>query len=405
MAIGMPTISGLLAEYEAGLDSAVADAVCEGAARVPVFAARLAAAGIDPAEVRGCASLAAVPVLTKDEMIQAQRDRPPFGGWVATGTCLRRVFASPGPLYEPQLSGTDPWRWAQALRAAGFGADDVVLNCFSHHLSPAGAMFEEGVLALGATAVPAGVGNLELQAQTAATVRATGYTGLPSYLKALVEKTSEASLPWSVRRAVVTAEPLPDSLREWLTGHVPVVRMAYGTAETGLLGYETAPNSGLKVPDGVLVQVCDLGTGLPRNDDGVGQVVVTLLRPDYPLTRFGTGDLSAWQVGADGDLRLAGVLGRVGEAVKVRGMFLHPRQAAEALDGVDGLTGYRFVVGRHEHVDTLRCEIATTASTDPGTVATLVRDRVRGRLRLSADVVPVADLPNGPPIVDERDWS
>jgi phenylacetate-CoA ligase len=405
MATGMPTVSGLLAEYLAGLDSAVADAVREGAARVPAFAARLAAARVDPTEVRRCTDLAAVPVLTKDEMIQAQRGRPPFGGWVASDAPLRRVFASPGPLYEPQLSGTDPWRWSEALRAAGFDAHDVVLNCFSHHLSPAGAMFEEGVFALGAAAVPAGVGNLELQVQTAQAVRATGYTGLPSYLKALVEKTSEAGLPWSIRRAVVTAEPLPDSLRDWLTGHVPVVRMAYGTAETGLLGYETAPHSGLKVPGGVLVQVCDLDTGLPRDDDGVGQVVVTLLRPDYPLTRFGTGDLSAWRVGPDGDLRLAGVLGRTGEAVKVRGMFLHPRQAAGALDGVAGLAGYRFVVGRHEHVDTLRCEIATTAGTDPSKVATLVRDRVRGRLRLSADVVPVTDVPEGPSIVDERDWS
>ncbi|HEX6074021.1 MAG TPA: AMP-binding protein [Micromonosporaceae bacterium] len=401
----MPTVSGLLAEYTAGLDSAVAAAVREGAARVPAFAARLAAAGVDPAVVRGCADLSAVPVLTKDAMIQAQQDQPPFGGWVASDASLRRVFASPGPLYEPQLSGTDPWRWAEALRAAGFRPHDVVLNCFSHHLSPAGAMFEEGVFALGASVVPAGVGNLELQAQTAAAVCATGYTGLPSYLKALVEKVREAGLPWSVRRAIVTAEPLPDSLRDWLTGHVPVVRMAYGTAETGLLGYETAPHSGLKVPGGLLVQVCDLDTGLPRDDDRVGQVVVTLLRPDYPLARFGTGDLSAWQIGPDGDLRLAGVLGRVGEAVKVRGMFLHPRQAAEALDGLAGLAGYRFVVGRTEHVDTLRCEIVAAAGTDFGKVAALVRDRVRSRLRLAADVVAVTALPEGPSIRDEREWA
>jgi phenylacetate-CoA ligase len=405
MATGTPTLSSLLAEYSAGLDSAVANAVREGAAQAPAFAARLAAAGVDPAAVRGCADLSAVPVLTKDDMIQAQRDRPPFGGWVATDAPLRRVFASPGPLYEPQRTGADPWRWAEALRAAGFGADDVVLNCFSHHLSPAGAMFEEGIFALGGSAVPAGVGNLEVQAHAAAAVTATGYTGLPSYLKALVEKVREAGLPWSVRRAIVTAEPLPDSLRDWLTGHVPVVRMAYGTAEAGLLGYETSPHSGLKLPGGVLVQVCELDSGFPRNDDGVGQVVVTLLRPEYPLTRFGTGDLSAWRTGPDGDLRLAGVLGRVGDAVKVRGMFLHPRQAAEALDGVPGLVGYRFVVNRHHHVDTLRCEIATVTGVDSDRVATVVRDRVRSRLRLSADVVSVTALQEGPSIVDERDWT
>lgn len=405
MATSMAKLSSLLSEYSAGLDAGVAAAVRDGAARVPAFAARLDAAGVDPASVQGCADLAGVPVLTKDDMIQAQRERPPFGGWVAADAAVRRVFCSPGPLYEPQLSGPDPWRWSEALRAAGFGTRDLVLNCFSHHLSPAGAMFEEGVFAVGGSVVPAGVGNLDLQAQTAAAVAATGYTGLPSYLKALVEKAHQAGLPWRVRRAVVTAEPLPDSLRDWLTGYVPVVRMAYGTAETGLLGYETAPHSGLKVPAGVLVQVCDLDSGSPREDDGVGQVVVTLLRPDYPLTRFGTGDLSAWRVGPDGDLRLADVLGRIGEAVKVRGMFLHPRQAAEALDTLEGLAGYRFTVGRSQHVDTLRCEIVPAAGADSGELAAQVRDRVRARLRLAAVVVPVASLPEGSSIVDERDWT
>jgi phenylacetate-CoA ligase len=405
LATGTPTLSRLVAAYSAGLDSAISTAVREGAARAPALAAQLAAADVDPALVRGCADLSAIPVLTKDDMVRTQHAQPPFGGWVASDARLRRVFASPGPLYEPQLTDSDPWRWAEALRAAGFSADDVVLNCFSHHLSPAGAMFEEGVFALGGSVIPAGVGNLDVQVQTASAVSATGYTGLPSYLKALIEKAREAGLSWSVRRAIVTAEPLPDSLRDWLAGHVPVVRMAYGTAEAGLLGYETAPHSGLKLPDGVLVQVCDLDSGLPRDDDGVGQVVVTLPRPDHPLTRFGTGDLSAWRVGSDGDLRLAGVLGRIGEAVKVRGMFLHPRQAAEAMDGVSGLAGYRFVIGRSQHVDTLRCEIATVADVDSDKILTLVRDRVRSRLRLAADVVSVTALPEGPSIVDERDWS
>ncbi|MGH3714759.1 MAG: phenylacetate--CoA ligase family protein [Micromonosporaceae bacterium] len=398
-------LSDLVASYVAGLDAAVATTVADGARRVPVFAERLSAAGVDPAAVRGCADLDCVPVFTKDDMVVAQREAPPYGGWVAADAPLRRVFCSPGPLYEPQLAGLDPWRWGEALRAAGFGPDDILLNCFSYHLSPAGSMFEEAAAALGVTTVPAGVGNLELQVQTAAAVGATGFTGLPSYLNALVTAAADAGLRWTVRRALVTAEPLPDSLRAALTEHVPVVRMAYGTAEAGLLGYETAPHSGLALPEGVLIQVCDLDSGLPRDDEQPGQVVVTLLRPEYPLTRFGTGDLSAWRVGPDGDLRLAGVLGRVGEAVKVRGMFLHPRQAADALGPVDGLAGYRFVVRRTDHVDTLRCEIVPASGADPDSLATAVRDQVRARLRLTAEVVPVGALPDGPSLVDERDWS
>jgi phenylacetate-CoA ligase len=279
-----------------------------------------------------------------------------------------------------------------------------VLNCFSYHVSPAGAMLEEGCLAVGATVVPAGVGNQDLQVQVAAEVGVTAYVGLPSYLKALVEKASERAVPWTIRRALVTAEPLPDSLRSWLEVHVPVVLQAYATAEAGLLGYETAPRSGLQVPDDVLVEICDLDSGAPRLDDGIGQVVVTLFDPQLPVVRFGTGDLSAWIVGPGGDLRLAGVLGRFGEAVKVRGLFLHPRQATAALAQIAGISRHRFVVGRAEHQDALRCELVAAGGVDPTQLAAAVRDQIRAQLRLAAEVVCVTELPEGPAIVDQRDW-
>jgi phenylacetate-CoA ligase len=397
-------LSDLIAADARLRDDAVARMVPAAAARVPAFAARLAEAGVEPSAVRGVADLARLPVLAKDALLASQRAALPFGGAVAPDAVVRKVFCSPGPLYEPQLAGPDPWRWAAALAAAGIGPGDRVLNCFSYHLSPAGAMLEEGCLALGATVIPAGVGNQDLQVQVAAEVGATAYVGLPSYLKALVERAAERGLPWTIRRASVTAEPLPDSLRGWLEAHVPVVLMSYGTAEAGLLGFETAARSGLKVPADVLVEVCDLDSGAPRADDGVGQVVVTLLRAEQPLVRFGTGDLSAWIAGADGTLRLAGVLGRMGEAVKVRGLFLHPRQAAAALAGVPGLTRYRFVVGRVEHQDTLRCEVVVAPGADEAALTAALRERIRGWLRLGADVVAVAELPEGPTIVDGRDW-
>jgi phenylacetate-CoA ligase len=390
-----------ISQYVRGLDAAVAAMVSEAAARVPAFAERLAAADIG--EVRTVADLDRLPVLGKDELIEAQQADPPFGGAVAPNSRLRKVFASPGPLFEPQLAGRDPWRWGEALQAAGFGPHDVVLNCFSYHLSPAGAMFEEGALGLGATVIPAGVGNQELQVQAAVRVGASAYTGLPSYLKVLIETAAALGEPLAIRRALVTAEPLPDSLRNWLSSYVDTVHQAYGTAETGLLGYETAPNSGLSLPSGVLVQICDLATGAPLLDDSVGQVVVTLLRPEQPLVRFGTGDLSAWRLGADSSLRLAGVLGRIGEAVKVRGMFLHPRQAAQTLATEPGIAAYRFVIDRVEHRDTLRCELVPAPGADAG-LAARVREKIRSRLRLSADVVCVPALDDGPVLDDRRIW-
>jgi len=397
-------LSDLVATYVEGLDAAVAETVRRAAQRVPAFAARLAGVGIDPLQLRGAADLDALPVLGKDELLAAQRAAPPFGGAVASDAALRKIFCSPGPLYEPQLAGPDPWRWSESLRAVGIGPGDRVLNCLSYHLSPAGAMFEEGCLAVGAIVIPAGIGNQDLQVQVAAEVGATAYVGLPSYLKALVEKAAERGLPWAIRRALVTAEPLPDSLRAWLEPHVPVVLTAYGTAEAGLIGYETAPRSGMMLPGGILVQICDLDSGVARTDDGVGQVVVTLFAPELPLIRLGTGDLSAWRAGADGTLRLAGVLGRLGEAVKVRGLFLHPRQAAAALEGIAGLAGYRFVIGRVSHRDTLRCEVVASPGVAAEALAESVRGRIRASLRFAADVVCVPSLPEGPALVDERDW-
>ena len=311
-------------------------------------------------------------MLGKDDVLAAQLADPPFGGQLAPGARVRRGFQSPGPLYEPQLDGSDPWRWGPALRAAGFTGEDLVLNCFGYHLSPAGAMFEEGSLALGARVLPGGIGNQDLQARAVADLGVTAYTGLPSYLKTIVERFDEAGLArdrWQLSKAVVTAEPLPDSLRALLRERVATVLMAYGTAEAGLIGYETEPGGGLVPAPGVLVQVCDLDTGAPLAE-GEGQVVVTLLRADYPLLRFGTGDLSAWILGPDGMPRLAGVLGRSGAAVKVRGMFLHPRQASAVLAAVPDVAGWRFLVDRVDHRDVLSCEIVVREGADPGSVVT-----------------------------------
>ena len=402
------SVAASVASYAESMDVAVARVVQASAATVPAFAARLAAAGLGADSIRGVADLAALPVLTKDDVLAQQHDEPPFGGLLAPGAQVNRVFQSPGPLYEPQLSGADPWRWGQALSSMGFGVDDTVLNCFGYHLSPAGAMFEEGCLAIGARVLPGGIGTQDLQARAIADLGVTAYTGLPSYLKALVERFDELGLGrdrWRLTRALVTAEPLPDSLRALLEERVPIVRMAYGTAETGLLAYEREPGAGLVLADGVLVEVCDLDSGAPITQ-GEGQVVITLLRPEYPLVRFGTGDVSAWIEGPDGAPRLAGVLGRVGQAVKVRGMFLHPRQAQAAIAGVEGVAAWQFVVDRRDHLDQLRCEVVLADGADRDGVLDVVRGRIRSGLRFASDVVTVPALPaDASVITDVRDWS
>ena len=404
-----PALATAVSAYAAGLAPAVADAVRQAASAVPAFAARVQDAGLSVDDLVGPGSdvasgIARLPVMTKDDVLALQRERPPFGGMVAPGTRVVRVFQSPGPLYEPQLDGADPWRWAPALEAVGIGAGDIVLNCFGYHLSPAGAMFEEGCLAAGATVVPGGIGNQDLQAHAIADLGVTAYVGLPSYLKALVDRYDELGLPaerWQLGKALVTAEPLPDSLRADLQQRVPTVLMSYGTAEVGLIGYETTAGGGLVPAPGVHIEVCDLDGGAPvASGEGEGQVVVTLMRPDYPLIRFGTGDLSAWMTGPDGDPRLAGVLGRVGEATKVKGMFLHPRQAAAVMAGVPGVEAWRFVVDRVDHRDQLSCEVvladggggASGGGGDADEVVEAVRSAVRSGLRFAAEVKVVDAL-------------
>ena len=393
--------------YAAGLADRVAAAVAAGRALVPTLAERLAANGLTTDEsLRD--GLATLPILSKDDVLALQQADPPFGGALSPSAHVRRVFQSPGPIYEPQLDGADPWRWGPSLQAAGMGDEDLVLNCFGYHLSPAGAMFEEAALALGARVLPGGIGNQDLQARAVADLGVTAYTGLPSYLKAILDRYDELGLPrerWRLHRALVTAEPLPDSLRALLLERVPTVLMAYGTAETGLIGCETEPGGGLVPAPGVLVQICDLDTGTPITE-GEGQVVVTLLRPDYPMVRFGTGDLSAWRLGPDGSPRLVGVLGRSGAAVKVRGMFLHPRQAAAVLAGVADVQQWRFVIDRVDHRDELGCEVVVRPGVDAAAVVADVTERVRSGLRFSCAVSAVESLPDdGAPITDRRDWA
>jgi phenylacetate-CoA ligase len=316
------------------------------------------------------------------------------------------VFQSPGPLYEPEGEATDYWRAARALHAAGFRAGDLVHNSFSYHLTPAGSMMEGGALAIGCTVFPGGVGNTELQLQAMRELRPHGYVGTPSFLKILVDKAVEAggSLG-SVRRALVSGEAFPPSLRDWLRGHGIEGYQCYATADLGLIAYETEAREGLVLDEGVIVEIVRPGTGDPVPEGEVGELVVTTLNPDYPLVRFGTGDLSAVLPGrcptGRTNTRIKGWMGRADQTAKVRGMFVHPSQVAEVVKRFPEIARARLVVSGEMASDrmTLRVEVAGA----PEGLATRIADAIRDLTKLRGEVelcVP-GSLPNDGRVIED----
>ena len=295
--------------------------------------------GIDAAQVTSREALARLPVTRKHELLarqQAQRPQDPFGGFSALvrGPAMPHIFASPGPIYEPDGATRDYWRCGRALFAAGFRSGDLVHNAFSYHMTPGAFIMESGAHAIGCTVFPAGVGQTEQQLQAIAELRPVAYTGTPSFLRILVEKAQEAGVDISsLRKGLVGGEAFPPSLRDWFAERGLAVYQSYATADLGLIAYETSAREGLVVDEGVLIEIVRPGTGDPVADGEVGEVVVTTLNPAYPLVRFGTGDLSAILPGADPtgrtNLRIKGWLGRADQTTKVRGMFVHPGQVAE----------------------------------------------------------------------------
>jgi phenylacetate-CoA ligase len=392
----------------------IAQHITHLAQHAPGFAARLQAAGLQVEQVRRVEDLNALPVFRKDDLVALQAADPPFGGLLACPPGeLKRVFQSPGPIYDPESRTSDYWRWVPALLASGFQPGELVMNAFGYHLTPAGAMFEEGLWAVGCTVIPGGVGNQEQQVRVLHDLHVTGYTGLPSYLKALIDKAAELGLQLYVNKAFFTAEPLPPSLRAYLNEHgVTTARQGYGTAECGNLGYECAEQNGWHVPEDALVQVCDLTTGLPQPPGESGEIVVTVFTSDYALVRFGTGDLSAVDTSpcpcGRTTPRLMGWQGRIGDAVKVRGMFLHPRQLANLMQRFPQVKRWQAVVTRQEHKDFLELHLVLVEGEAVGEdftdqVSAAAREATKFHLTVSL-VYPDALPAGSPPISDLRTW-
>lgn len=400
--------------FYAGFDDRVRDIVAYGYDRSPALRSRMDDAGLAPADITSVAELARLPVLRKASLPAIQRAGPGLGGMLAVPPGeLRRFFVSPGPIYDPDPHAPDPWRFGPAYRAAGFGPGDIVINCFGYHLTPAGALFEEGVRAAGCTVIPAGTGGHAQQIEAIVALGVTGYTGLPSYLKSLLEKARELGhdpRAWPLKKAWVAAEPLPPSLRALFRDEYGVeVYQGYGTAECGNLGYEGPERAGWRLPGDALVQVCDINSGEPLPPGQTGEVVVTLFRRDYVLVRFAVGDLSALvDQPLTGDIpvpRLVGWLGRSGDSVKVRGIFVHPRHADQAVRAVDGVGAYQIVIARSAHRDELICRVVPAPGADPGAVVEGVAAALQDALKLRCHVELAAALPEGAKtFVDERTW-
>jgi phenylacetate-CoA ligase len=316
------------------------------------------------------------------------------------------VYQSPGPIYEPGGHAADYWRFGRALHAAGFRVGDLVHNSFSYHLTPAGSMIETGAHAIGCTVFPGGVGNTELQLQAMAELRPQGYVGTPSFLRIALEKAAEAGIPLpSLAKASVGGEAFPPALRDWLAARGVQAFQFYGTADLGLVAYETAAREGLVIDEGVVVEIVRPGTGEPVPDGEVGEVVVTTLNPDYPLIRFGTGDLSAVLSGpcptGRTNLRIKGWMGRADQTAKVRGMFVQPAQVAEVTRRHPGLGRVRLVIAGEMAND--RMTLQVEAAGDTTGLAERIAQSLRDVTKLRAEVTlcPPGSLPNDGKVIDD----
>ncbi|MBV7485547.1 phenylacetate--CoA ligase family protein [Bordetella sp. BOR01] len=373
--------------------------------------------GIDPRGVATRQALASVPVLRKHELLERQqRSRAgtgpagpakAFGGFSTIGWGQAvRVFASPGPIYEPESARADYWRFARALYAAGFRSGELAYNCFSYHFTPAGSMMETAAHAVGCTVFPGGTGQTEQQVRAIADLAPSGYTGTPSFLKIILEKADELGvrLP-SLRRALVSGEAFPPSLRDWLAARGIDGYQAYGSADLGMIAFETEAREGLVVGEDIILEIVRPGTGTPLPDGEVGEVVVTTLNPDYPLVRFGTGDLSAILPGASPcgrtNIRIKGWMGRADQTTKVRGMFVHPSQVAEVLARHPDIGRARLVVSGQMGSDRMVLQVEAQGQSDE--LAERIAESVRDITKLRADVqwVDAGSLPNDGKVIDD----
>ena len=378
--------------------------------QAPGVRRRLEAAGLRPGDIRTPEDLDRLPVMKKAAMPDLQRADPPFGGFsTVPPRHLHWVFVSPGPIYEPfDRREVSPWRTEVSGFAGGFRPGDVVVNTFLYHLTPAAHLIDRGLARLGCTVVPTGPGNLDTQVKTIVDLRATGYVGTPSFLMTILKHAAERGLRLPLEIAHVGAEALPESLRRTLEEqHGILTRQSFGTADLGIVAYECREAAGMHLTEDAIFQICDPETGAPLPSGQVGEIVCTVNHRAYPMIRFGTGDLS---VLTDAPCpcgrtspRMLGWRGRADEVTKVRGMFIHPRQADEVLARFPAVARGQVVVTREEHQDALTLTVELAAGADAAAAAGMV-EAIRDVMKLRGEVrvVPPGTIPEGARKIDDR---
>jgi phenylacetate-CoA ligase len=397
---------------EAALMAALPVQVAHAQTHAPAFARILK--GVDASGVLDRAALARLPVTRKSELQALQQaDRAQggsvFGGFSALGfgVDMPRVFASPGPIYEPEGAARDYWRMARAIYATGFRAGDLIHNSFSYHFVPAGSMMESGAHAMGCTVFPGGTGQTEQQVHAMQELQPAGYIGTPSFLKIIVEKARElgVALP-SVKKAMFGGEAFPPSLRDWFAQQGIDGYQCYATADLGLIAYETPARQGLVLDEGVIVEIVRPGTGDPVAEGEVGEVVVTTLNPSYPLIRFGTGDLSAVLPGpcptGRTNTRIQGWLGRADQTTKIRGMFVHPKQVDDIVKRFPEVVRARLVVSGEMANDVMTLQVETNCS-GPDALSSKIGEAIRDvtKLRGAVQVLLPGSLPNDGRVIED----
>lgn len=381
--------------------------VLRGAMAAPAYAERLR--GLDPASVRSREALAGLPVLRKSELPALHKASTPFGGLVAAAPgSFARLFTSPGPIFEPEGRQADPWRGARALFAAGFRPDDIVLNTFSYHLTPGGFIFDASARALGCAVIPAGPGNTEQQFELIEAYRPVGYSGTPDFLKILLDAAASGGRDVSsIKRALVSGAAFPPSLQADIKARGIDAYQAFGTADLGLIAFETEAREGMVVNEDLILEIVKPGTGDPVAPGDVGEIVVTSLDPHHPWIRLALGDLTATLPGVSPcgrtNMRIKGWMGRADQTTKVKGMFVRPEQIAEIGKRHSALGRLRLVVTRQGETDAMTLKAETTAASDA------LREQIASTLRAvtklggNVELVSPGVLPNdGKLIADER---
>ena len=383
------------------------------------FKNKMDSVGLKPKDIQTIKDLEKIPITKKTDLMELQRKNPPFGGFEGVPiTEMRRIFISPGPIYEPGEADYDELGWAQGMYAGGFRPGDVAINTFSYHMVPfALQMVDNSLHMIGCISIPMGVGNTEQQVNILKSFKATGYCGTPSFLLNLAEKAEEMALDLkkdlNLRAGFVAAEMLPESLRSKLEEKFGMtIRQTYGTADVRCLGYECMKKNGMHIPDDKIVEIVDPQTGRQLGPGKIGEIVATTFSKVYPLIRFGTGDLSILTetpcpCGRTSP-RLIKILGRVDQATKVRGLFIHPGQVDEVASRYPQIAKYQMVIQRKEDKDEMvfRIELKEDILHTQGLeqeIGQSIRDvmKIRGDVQL----VPKGTILEGAKkIEDQRTW-